>query len=147
MEKDLYIQIRNLAWNLLISAEISSLPIDIEKIAREFNLDNKIQSSQSLFENTLTVATDILNLYGLNIDSAAAEALAVRLIAPSGVIESCKIGSATELKDITGLPLKQAETRFRRLVELRRRGKFGTSHLERRVVKQFEFFCKQYNNQ
>ena len=66
LDKQQYKHIRNLAWDLLIDANIKSLPVDIDKIAALYNLETLINTTKSRYENALIVSKNILKLFGYN---------------------------------------------------------------------------------
>ena len=80
MDKQQYKHIRNLAWDLLIDANIKSLPVDIDKIAALYNLETLIDASKSRYENALIVSKNILKLFGYN--DSFTNILAIRILSP-----------------------------------------------------------------
>ena len=81
MKEQEYKHIRNLAWDLLIDANISQLPVDISAIANLYNLQHLIDNSKSLYENTLSVSEGILKIFGMT-NPEFTRYLAVRILAP-----------------------------------------------------------------
>lgn len=136
MTKQEYKYIRNLAWDLLIDANISKLPVDINAIASIYNLQNLIDNSKSLYNNTLTVSEGILKIFGIT-NPEFIKYLAVRILAPMIVFKELEIKSAKELENITGLPSNLANQRFKRFEMLLSRNAFQTSRLETIVLSQF----------
>lgn len=137
MTKDEYVHIRNLAWDILIEAKISSLPVNISKIDKLYRLSCS-ENYASRYDYALAVSNQILTLYGYSACYDNSKTLAVRILAPMIVLERIGISSYKELMHYTDLPENLAIQRFERLIVLRKRGKFETSHLETRVLSQFK---------
>lgn len=136
MKEQEYKHIRNLAWDLLIDANISQLPVDINAIANLYNLQHLIDSSKSLYENTLSVSEGILKIFGMT-NPEFTRYLAVRILAPMIVFRDLGIKSAEELCRLSGLPADLANQRFKRFEMLLSRNAFQTSRLETIVLSQF----------
>lgn len=136
MKKQEYKHIRNLAWDLLIDANISQLPVDISAIANLYNLQHLIDNSKSLYENTLSVSEGILKIFGMT-NPEFTRYLAVRILAPMIVFKELGIKSAEELCRLSGLPADLANQRFKRFEMLLSRNAFQTSRLETIVLSQF----------
>ena len=141
MTKDEYVHIRNLAWDILIEAKISSLPVNISQIDKLYCLSCS-ENHTSRYDYALTVSNRILTLYGYNAHYDNSKTLAVRILAPMIVLERIRISSYKELMHYTDLPESLAIQRFERLILLRKRGKFETSHLETQVLSQFEHWIE-----
>lgn len=136
MKEQEYKHIRNLAWDLLIDANISQLPVDISAIASLYNLQHLIDNSKSLYENTLSVSEGILKIFGMT-NPEFTRYLAVRILAPMIVFKELGIKSAEELCRLSGLPADFANQRFKRFEMLLSRNAFQTSRLETIVLSQF----------
>lgn len=136
MKEQEYKHIRNLAWDLLIDANISQLPVDISAIANLYNLQHLIDNSKSLYENTLSVSEGILKIFGMT-NPEFTRYLAVRILAPMIVFKELGIKSAEELCWLSGLPADLANQRFKRFEMLLSRNAFQTSRLETIVLSQF----------
>lgn len=136
MNEQEYKHIRNLAWDLLIDANISQLPVDINAIAAIYNLQPLIDNSKSLYENTLSVAEGILKIFGMT-NPEFTRYLAVRILAPMIVFKELGVKSAEELSRLSGLPADLANQRFKRFEMLLSRNAFQTSRLETVVLSQF----------
>ena len=136
MNKQEYQHIRNLAWDLLIDANISQLPVDINAIAALYDLRHLIDNSKSLYDNTLSVAEGILKIFGMD-NPELTKHLAVRILAPMIVFKELGIQSAEELGNLSGLPANLANQRFKRFEMLSSRNAFQTSRLETIVLSQF----------
>ena len=136
MNKQEYKLIRNLAWDLLIDANISQLPVDISAIAALYNLQHMVDSSKSLYDNTLFTSEYILKIFGIT-DPEFKKYLAVRILSPMIVLKELNIKSAEEMSDLSGIPINLAQQRFERLKILLKRNTFETSHLETIVLSQF----------
>ena len=136
MKEQEYKHIRNLAWDLLIDANISQLPVDISAIANIYNLQHLIDNSKSLYENTLSVSEGILKIFGMT-NPEFTRYLAVRILAPMIVFKELGIKSAEELCRLSGLPADSANQRFKRFEMLLSRNAFQTSRLETIVLSQF----------
>ena len=136
MNKQEYQHIRNLAWDLLIDANISQLPVDINAIAALYDLRHLIDNSKSLYDNTLSVAEGILKIFGMN-NPELTKHLAVRILAPMIVFKELGIQSAEEMSSLSGLPIDLANQRFKRFEMLLSRNAFQTSRLETIVLSQF----------
>lgn len=143
MTKHEYVFIRNLAWDLLIDANISQLPVDIKAIATLYNLHNLIDSSKSLYENTLVISQSILKIFGLN-KPEFTKYLAIRILSPMIVLKELGIKSEAEICNFCGLPLELAKQRFKRLEMLLIRDAFETSRLETIVLSQFREWLDNY---
>lgn len=136
MKEQEYKHIRNLAWDLLIDANISQLPVDISAIANLYNLQHLIDNSKSLYENTISVSEGILKIFGMT-NPEFTKYLAVRILAPMIVFKELSIKSAEELCRLSGLPADLANQRFKRFEMLLSRNAFQTSRLETIVLSQF----------
>lgn len=136
MNEQEYKHIRNLAWDLLIDANISQLPVDINAIAAIYNLQPLIDNSKSLYENTLSVSEGILKIFGMT-NPEFTRYLAVRILAPMIVFKELGVKSAEELSRLSGLPADLANQRFKRFEMLLSRNAFQTSRLETVVLSQF----------
>lgn len=136
MKEQEYKHIRNLAWDLLIDANISQLPVDISAIANLYNLQHLIDNSKSLYENTLSVSEGILKIFGMT-HPEFTRYLAVRILAPMIVFKELDIKSAEELCRLSWLPADLANQRFKRFEMLLSRNAFQTSRLETIVLSQF----------
>lgn len=136
MKEQEYKHIRNLAWDLLIDANISQLPVDISAIANLYNLQHLIDNSKSLYENTLSVSEGILKIFGMT-NPEFTRYLAVRILAPMIVFKELGIKAAEELCRLSGLPANLANQRFKRFEMLLSRNAFQTSRLEIIVLSQF----------
>ena len=136
MNEQEYKHIRNLAWDLLIDANISQLPVDISAIANLYNLQHLIDNSKSLYENTLSVSEGILKIFGMT-NPEFTRYLAVRILAPMIVFKELGIKSAEELCRLSRLPTDLASQRFKRFEMLLSRNAFQTSRLETIVLSQF----------
>ena len=141
MNEQEYKHIRNLAWDLLIDANISQLPIDINAIAALYNLQPLINNSKSLYENTLSVAEGILKIFGMT-NPEFTRYLAVRILAPMIVFKELGVKSAEELGRLSELPANLANQRFKRFEMLLSRNAFQTSRLESIVLSQFNQWIK-----
>lgn len=136
MNEQEYKHIRNLAWDLLIDANISQLPVDINAIAAIYNLQPLIDNSKSLYENTLSVSEGILKIFGMT-NPEFTRYLAVRILTPMIVFKELGVKSAEELGRLSGLPVDLANQRFKRFEMLLSRNAFQTSRLETIVLSQF----------
>ncbi len=138
MTKQEYQHIRNLSWDLLIDANITSLPTNIISIAKIYNCQNEILDNHPLFDNTLSVSKCILAIFGYHTSVEYQKCLAVRILAPSIVLKELRVKTASEVIQYTLLPPIEAVKRFERLQELIKRNKFGMSNMEVRTLKQFQ---------
>lgn len=136
MDKYEYKFIRNLAWDLLIDANISQLPVDINAVAALYNLQHLIDNSKTLYENTLSVSKGILELFGMD-NKDYIKPLAVRILAPMIVFKELGITSAEEICKLSGLPQNVANQRFKRFEMLFQRNAFQIFRLETIVLSQF----------
>lgn len=136
MDKYEYKFIRNLAWDLLIDANISQLPVDINAVAALYNLQHLIDNSKTLYENTLSVSKGILELFGMD-NKDFIKPLAVRILAPMIVFKELGITSAEEICKLSGLPKNVAKQRFKRFEMLFQRNAFQIFRLETIVLSQF----------
>lgn len=136
MDKYEYKFIRNLAWDLLIDANISQLPVDINAVAALYNLQHLIDNSKTLYENTLSVSKGILELFGMD-NKDFIKPLAVRILAPMIVFKELGITSAEEICKLSGLPQNVANQRFKRFEMLFQRNAFQIFRLETIILSQF----------
>lgn len=143
MNKQEYKHIRNLAWDLLIDANISQLPVDINAIATLYNLQHLIDDSKSLYDNTLSISEGILKIFGMT-NPEFTRYLAIRILAPMIVFKELNIQSAEELGNLSGLPANLANQRFKRFEMLLSRNAFQTSRLETIVLSQFQNWIDNY---
>ncbi|MDY4494883.1 MAG: hypothetical protein SPE24_08360 [Erysipelotrichaceae bacterium] len=143
MNEQEYKHIRNLAWDLLIDANISQLPVDINAIASLYHLQHLIDNSKSLYDNTLRISEGILKIFGMK-NPEFTRYLAVRILAPMIVFKELGIQSAEELGNLSGLPANLANQRFKRFEMLLSRNAFQTSRLETIVLLQFQNWIDNY---
>lgn len=143
MNEQEYKHIRNLAWDLLIDANISQLPVDINAIAVLYHLQHLIDNSKSLYDNTLRVSEGILKIFGMT-NPEFTRYLAVRILAPMIVFKELGIQSAEELGNLSGLPANLVNQRFKRFEMLLSRNAFQTSRLETIVLSQFQNWIDNY---
>lgn len=143
MNEQEYKHIRNLAWDLLIDANISQLPVDINAIAVLYHLQHLIDNSKSLYDNTLRISEGILKIFGMT-NPEFTRYLAVRILAPMIVFKELGIQSAEELGNLSGLPANLANQRFKRFEMLLSRNAFQTSRLETIVLSQFQNWIDNY---
>lgn len=143
MNEQEYKHIRNLAWDLLIDANISQLPVDINAIASLYHLQHLIDNSKSLYDNTLRISEGILKIFGMT-NPEFTRYLAVRILAPMIVFKELGIQSAEELGSLSGLPANLANQRFKRFEMLLTRNAFQTSRLETIVLLQFQNWIDNY---
>lgn len=136
MTKQEYQHIRNLAWDLLIDSNTSSLPVNILEIANIYGLGQLVDNNKSLYENTLSISDGILKVFGLN--TKLSMYLAVRILAPMIVLNELNVKSAKEISDLTKLPIDIATQRYDRLLMLQKQNDFGVSRLENIVLSQFK---------
>lgn len=142
MNKQEYKHIRNLAWDLLIDANISSLPINVTQIAALYNLESLINISKSRYENTLLVSKHILNILGYDISFA--KMLTIRILSPMIILKSLNIKTPLEINHFTDLPLELCYTRFECYQMLLTRNAFSTSKLETKVLSQFQDWINSF---
>ena len=138
MTKQEYQHIRNLAWDLLIDANITSLPTDLLAIANLYNGQDKIDVSKSTYENAISISQHILQTLGYKSSTEHSKCLAVRILSPVVVLKELKVKSTADIVKFTNLPFAEANKRYVRLQELIARGKFETSNMETKVLRQFK---------
>lgn len=143
MTEQEYKLIRSLAWDVLIDAGISELPVNIKAVASVYGAESVVDDSASVYDNTVKVSEYILNVFGLD-SRTLTEAFTVRLLAPMIVLKRLSVRSAAEVSRLTGLPPVLAEKRFERLMLLEERNAFGISKLENTVWLQFEKWAEKY---
>jgi len=137
MNKQEYKHIRNLAWDLLINAKISKLPVDIVAVANVYGFQSVLDNSKSRYENMLNISRCVLDLFGYNSDFDFVKYLTIRVLAPVVVFKALDIKSVDEVCKYTDLPPELASQRFDRYKMLIQRDMFCTSNLEVKVLKQF----------
>lgn len=143
MTEQEYKLIRSLAWDVLIDAGISELPVNIKAVASVYGAESVVDDSAPVYDNTVKVSEYILNVFGLDTRTLT-EAFTVRLLAPMIVLKRLSVRSAAEVSRLTGLPPVLAEKRFERLMLLEKRNAFGISKLENTVWLQFEKWAEKY---
>lgn len=143
MTEQEYKHIRNLAWDLLIDANISALPVDINPIAKLYHAQSLIKASNSLYDNALLVSSHILSILGYN-NVELSRYLAVRILSPMIILKALNVESAEDVAKFTKLPINIAKQRFDRFQMLLKRNAFETSKLETKVLNQFKDWL--YNN-
>lgn len=142
MDKQEYQHIRNLAWDTLLQSKINSLPVDISKIAKSYDID--YYTSNNYYDDAIFISNKLLKMFGYNIELS--KYLAIRLLCPMIVIKSLNIKSAKEMSNITGLPIEMANQRFERFELLLKRNAFETSELESRLLLQFQDWITNYKH-
>lgn len=135
MTRQEYVHIRNLAWDLLIDAKISELPVDISRKAGLYNIE--YNHDADFYDKVLEISKEILSVFGYKTEPEYVEALTVRLLAPSIALKQIDVESAGDISEKTGLPIDIAQSRFERYKMLVERNKFGLSKMEMRVLNQF----------
>lgn len=136
--KQEYQHIRNLSWDLLIDANITSLPTNIKSIARIYNCQTSIVDYYSLFGNAQVISKNILAIMGYKTSSEYKRCLATRILAPAIILKELNVQSANDIMQYTHLPQIEAIKRFERLQTLIQRNRFGMSNMEIKVLKQFQ---------
>ena len=91
MNKQEYKHIRNLAWDLLINAKISKLPVDIVAVANVYGFQSVLDNSKSRYENMLNISRCVLDLFGYSSDPDFVKYLTVRVLAPVVVFKALDI--------------------------------------------------------
>lgn len=76
---------------------------------------------------------------------AAANAFAVRLLAPSCVLWGCRTNTAADIERLCGIPAEYAAKRLKRLNYLREQNRFLSSTDETEVYNNFLDFIENYN--
>lgn len=145
MTKQEYQHIRDLAWLLLADAKISSLPVDIARIARMYNFERLLDYSKTRYANTIMLSEKILWIYGYNTGEEYSKTLAVRLLCPAIVLRDLQIKSAADIKMYCDVPNQIAQHRFERLQLLLKRDKFEQSGMEASVLKNFASWIRNHN--
>lgn len=135
MTRQEYVHIRNLAWDLLIDAKISELPVDISRKAGLYNIE--YNHDADFYDKVLEISKEILSVFGYKTEPEYVEALTVRLLAPSIALKQIDVESAGDISEKTRLPIDIAQSRFERYKMLVERNKFGLSKMEMRVLNQF----------
>lgn len=141
MNKQEYQHIHNLSLDLLIDANISKLPVDINVIAALYNLQYLIDNSKSLYENTLSISEGVLKIFGMT-NPEFTRQLAVRILAPMIVFKELDVKSAEELCRLSGLPADLANQRFKHFKVILSKNDFKISRLEIIVLSQFRQWIK-----
>jgi len=73
------------------------------------------------------------------------DTFALRLLCPVCVLNDLGIDSPERLAEYCKIPLDRANIRYKRLCELRKRNKFFTSELEKRLYENFRDFLENAN--
>lgn len=73
-----------------------------------------------------------------------ANMFAIRILAPTCVLKELNVQNEKDVAHLCAISLKSAKYRFIRLEKLKERNKFYTSKLERKVLKNFKIFIKNY---
>lgn len=168
---EIYKNVRNSSWKCLLECGITSIPTNLSKICKHFNI--RIIKNSSLKENRLltneraknmlingnwyiivddsesiavqrySIAHEIGHiLMGNYISEYEAERFAIGILAPACVLWGLNIHSAEDIAKVCNISLTSAKIRAERLEVLYKRNKFFTSSLERQVFKQFSDFIK-----
>lgn len=137
MNRQEYLFIRNISWDLLIDARIDRLPVDINRIASVYKVNDLITEGAPLYNNAMVVSKYVLDRFGINSNQDNCRHLSVRILAPAVVLKELKVSSVDDIIKFTMLPEALAQQRFARLQELISRDKFEMSNMEAKVIKQF----------
>lgn len=136
MTKQEYVHIRNLASDLLIDAKISWLPIDIKAIAYIYNLQDLIDDSKTLYDNTFLVAKKILAIFGFT-KFEFAKQFSIMILSPMFVLNKLNIKSENELCALTKLPANLAKQRYKQYKKILSGRTFKISRRDSIVLSQF----------
>lgn len=137
MTKQEYLFIRILSLDLLIDAKISTLPVDIRKIANVYGMESQVVNTKSLYENTLLISKLILSKYGFDDAFPNRKCLSVYTLAPIVILKRLPINSSDDVSKYTYLPRPEAVMQFGRLQEQSSHSKPEVSRVEKRVLGQF----------
>lgn len=146
MTKQEYQHIRNLAWMLLADSKTQSLPVDITKITKQYQIDDILDFSKTRYANAIMIAEKILAIYGYPSDEEYCKFLAVRILSPLIVLKELNIQSSHEIKVLCDIPNQIATQRFSRLQMLLKRNKFGISDIELSMLKNFAHWINEHNH-
>lgn len=129
--------IRDIARLILAKSKAYCLPINIESIAKLYNLDKYIKPELNRYNNCCNVCREILKLYGMKDDKEFSERLAMHIMAPAIVLCKLSISSYHELAKITDIPLGKADECFDNLQKVSRVKVAELSKIEKAVLKNF----------
>lgn len=166
---------RNLAWEILLRERVRQLPVEIIPICKhmgirvlrysdmpslQFNAGGssaEIGGKMYIFyddtapeeRQRFTVAHElghiIMRHSGAEDNEAEANVFASRLLMPACVLYACEVKTVDEIMSLCAVSRQAAEIRLTRLEELRRRDKFYTHPLERKVARRFRGFVRAYH--
>lgn len=137
MDVEDYGYVRNIAWNLLIDAKISCLPVDLIRVAKLYRLDYMIDSASPRFQNAFLLSGGALRLFGLSDRPVMAHTLAVSMLAPLIILKALDVKSPEEICLFTDLPLSVARQRHQKYLTLLEFGTFETSKTETKLLIRF----------
>lgn len=172
MKKFEYFDLRDEAWQFLIDNNFTELPIDFKRLEQSKNYifveveqtpngsdafilpreeyfiiytKSSLPSPVKNFRIAHEIGHEVLKHYQLSKSEEEKEAnmFAARILMPAIVLEKLNITTKEEIAEICNVSLQAAGYRLERLQMLKKRGKFLTSPLEKKVLKQFEKFINK----
>lgn len=84
------------------------------------------------------------NIIGYKKYEKEANMFSIRILAPACVLKELKVKNEQDVAHLCAISLKSAKYRFDRLAKLKKRNKFYTNNLEKKVLKNFKLFIKNY---
>lgn len=144
MKKEEYSAIRELAWDILLKSNTTSLPVRITPIAKLYGYKNVIDYNMSRIDNTYTLSRLILKNHKITANPLTIKTLAIRILCPMCVLYECNITNPKKISEICDIPENMALERANRLQTLIQRNKFYSSDIEYLVYMKFENFIENY---
>lgn len=84
-----------------------------------------------------------INTNNIDIREMQANVFARDTLMPATVLHSLRINSADDISKICNVSIQSAEIRYKRLLELEKRGMFNKHPLERQIHNNFEIYIKK----
>ena len=97
-------------------------------------------------DNEITFRRNSETDSNIDIKEIQANVFARDILMPAAVLHRLNIASASDIAKICNVSMTSAEIRYKRLVELRKRGMFNSHPLERKVHNQFSEYIKKVSD-
>lgn len=129
---------------ILAKSKASCLPINIENIAKLYNLNRFIEPELNRYDNCCNVCREILKLYGMKHDREFSERLAMHIMTPAIVLCKLSISSSQDLAKIADIPLEKANECFDDLQRVSRVKAAELSKIEKVILKNLSEWLDNY---
>ncbi|MDE5583669.1 MAG: ImmA/IrrE family metallo-endopeptidase [Ruminococcus sp.] len=162
-----YKHTRDSAWKCIIDCGVDSLPVNLSKICRHFDIKivknsslgiNRLRSnehavnifidrkcyiivddSDTMQTQRFSIAHEIGHIFmGKSAGEPEAEKFAMNLLAPACVLWGLDLHKKQDIAEICDIPEESAKKRAVRMRVLYKREKFLTSDMEKKVFEQFK---------